>query len=126
MALKGTAFTKQDLKLQAKSCGSPYFSPGSMRFFNARLLAVFPVPGKNMTYFVEAKGGDKGRGFTTIPRHYQIGVFKNCRVESIGKGIGRGKQTGVYTSSRAAKKVAAAIAKKASGGGATKIRRRRR
>ena len=125
--LGGTAYTKKDLKAQAKECGSHYFDPSTMRFFNARLLSVYPVPNKNVTYFVEAKGGSR-RSFESIPRHYMIGVFKGCQVSSIGRGIGssRGKASGIYKDARQAKKVAAAIAKKASGGGATKIRRRRR
>jgi hypothetical protein len=121
--LGGTAFTKKDLKAQAKACGSHYFESGTMRFFNSRLLSVHPVPGRNVTYFVEGKGGGS---WPTIKRHYTVGVFKGCRIESLGQGVGRGAQKGTYTSSRKAKQVAEAIAKKASGGGATLKRKRRR
>lgn len=111
--LQGTAFTKTDLKQQAKACGSHYFDPDTMRFFRSRLIAVYPAPARNTTYFVEGKGGGDG-AFSSIPRHYTVGVFKGCRVESLGQGIGRKKQTGVYKTSAKAKKVAAAIARKAS------------
>ncbi len=115
--LAGVAKTPPNLKKQAKACGSHYFDASTMRFFNARLLSVYPVPGRDATYFVEAKGGAKGdAAFSSIPRHYTIGVFKGCNISSLGKGIGRrGKATGVYKSAQAAKKVAAAIARKASG-----------
>jgi hypothetical protein len=126
--LGGVAYTKQDLKSQAKACGSHYFDPGSMRFFNARLVAVYPAGhGKGgKTYFVESKGGERRGAFQSIPRHYQIGVFKNCQVQTIGKGIGRGKQTGVYNSSAKAKRVASAIASKAGGYFVKPLRKRRR
>lgn len=123
--LGGIAYTKQDLKSQAKSCGSFYFTPNSMRFFNARLLAVYPVPGKNMTYFVEAKGGKKHGMFETIGRHYQIGVFKNCKVDTLGRHYGAGKG-GVYKTAKQAKKIASAIASKAGGYGTTLKTRKRR
>jgi hypothetical protein len=109
--LAGVASTKTSLKQQAKACGSYYFSPGTMRHFNSRLLSVHPAPAKDTTYFVESKGGDKyDPVYSTIPKHYTIGVFKSCEVHAIGKGPG-GKR---YKSAQAAKKVAAAIARKAS------------
>lgn len=112
--LGGTATSPASLKAQAKACGSHYFDPSTMRFFNSRLLAVYPVAGKPVTYFVEAKGGAKRGGFQTIPRHYAVGVFKGCRVSGIGKqGAGSGK--GAYATAAKAKKVAKAIAEKASG-----------
>nr|PZN18208.1 MAG: hypothetical protein DIU80_23245 [Chloroflexota bacterium] len=111
--MAGTAYTNKDLKAQVARCGSHYFDPSTMRFFNSRLISVYPVPGRNMTYFVEGKGGGD---WESIERHYTIGVFKNCKVQSFG---------GAYRSSSAAKKVAAAIARKAAGGGASLKRRRR-
>jgi hypothetical protein len=109
--LAGIAPTTASLKQQVKQCGNHYFSPGSMRFFNSRLLSVHPAPGRDSTYFVESKGGDKyDPAFSTIPKHYTIGVFKGCKVNAIGKGPG-GKH---YRSAQAAKKIAAAIARKAS------------
>lgn len=110
--LAGVATTPADLKQQAKACGSHYFDPDTMRFFNAKLIGVYPVPGKDKTYFVEAKGGSQ-RSFTEIPRHFTIGVFKGCRIESLGQGIGRGKEKGVYKTALMAKKIAHAIARKA-------------
>lgn len=126
--LGGIAYTKQDLKSQAKACGSHYFDRDTMRFFGARLVSVHPAGhGKGgKTYFVESKGGDRAFGRGAIPRHYQIGVFKNCQVQTIGKGIGRGKQTGVYNSSAKAKRVASAIASKAGGYYVKPLRKRKR
>lgn len=125
--LGGIARTNDDLKRQAKACGSHYFEPGTMRFFNSRLLAVYPVAGKDVTYFVERKGGDRGFGRGAIPKHYTIGVFKQCRVSSIGKGIGRGSASGIYHTSEKAKKIARAIQSKAEGYGTTlKLKRKRK
>jgi len=123
--LAGTAHSPAGLKLQAKACGSHYFDADTMRFFNARLLGVYPVPGKDVTYFVEGKGGSS-RGFHSVPRHYTVGVFKNCRVESIGKrSAGSGKAD--YRSAAKAKKIARAIQSKAMGYGTTlKTRKRKR
>jgi hypothetical protein len=125
--LAGTAHSKASLKTQAKACGSHYFDPGTMRFFNARLLEVYPVPGKDVTYFVEGKGGSaRGFGRDSVPRHYTVGVFKNCRIESLGKGkAGSGKSD--YRSAAKAKKIARAIQSKAMGYGTTlKTKKRRR
>jgi len=123
--LGGTAYTKQDLKAQVKACGSHYFSPGSMRFFNSRLLAVYPSEKRKSTYFVMAQGGSRhDPAFSTIPRHYVIGVFKNCNTSTIGKGSLNYK---TYKTAAAAKKVARAIASKADGYGTTlKTRKRKR
>jgi len=117
--LGGVASTTSSLKQQAKACGSHYFDPDTMRFFNARLLEVYPVPSKDVTYFVEGKGGPtRGFGRRSVPRHYTIGVFKNCRIEPIGKrSAGSGKAD--YRSAVKAKKIARAIQSKAMGYGTT-------
>jgi hypothetical protein len=124
--LAGTAHSPASLKTQAKACGSHYFDADSMRFFNARLLGVYPVPGKDVTYFVEGKGGGSRGLNRSVPRHYTVGVFKNCRVESIGKrAAGSGKAD--YRSAAKAKKIARAIQSKAMGYGTTlKTRKRKR
>lgn len=124
--LAGTAYSPASLKAQVKACGSHYFDPKSMRFFNARLLGVYPVPGKDVTYFVEGKGGGSYGLNRSVSRHYTIGVFKGCRVESIGKrNAGTGKAD--YKSAAKAKKIAKAIQSKAMGYGTTlKVKRKRK
>lgn len=122
--LGGVATSTQGLKYQVKECGSHYFDKDTMRFFNSRLINVYPAHKKGVTYFTESKGGGRWGG---IPRHYTVGVFKNCRVESLGKGYGaHGRGKGAYSTSRQAAKVAKAIRAKVEGGGATLKRKRRR
>lgn len=117
--LAGIARNPKDLYYQVKSCGSHFFDPSTRRFFNSKVLATYPVHNRNVTYFVEARGGKSDGFFSMIPRHYKVGVFKNCQVEMIGKDVG-GRGKGAYTTAAKAKKVAKAIADKAwsSGGNA--------
>ena len=96
----------------ADRCGSYYFKPKTRRFFNSRVTNVQPVPGRDMTYFVEAFGG----GRTPVARAYRIGVFKGCEVTILGKG--RGSMQGRhFSTARAANAMMKKIASKANKAG---------
>lgn len=105
--LSGAVTDPQDLYRAVKACGSHYFDKDTRRFFGSRVISVYPVPGKRMTYFVETVGGPN----TPIARTYRVGVFKGCKVKALGKGeaaLAKG-----YKTSRQANAVAAKIAAKA-------------
>lgn len=108
-SLNGAVYTKDQLFREVKACGSHFFDANTRRFFNSRVLGVYPAPSKKATYFAEAVGG----GRTPVSRSYRVGVFKNCKVQALGKGSS-GLSKG-YASSAKAKKVASQIAAKAEG-----------
>jgi len=115
--LGGVAYGPEQLYREADRCAASYrsdrseqprnfFDKKARRFFNSRVLWTYPVQAKNMTYFVEAFGG----GNTPAPRMWRVGVFKNCKVQILGKAKGSSGSGKKYISSVAAKRTAQRMA----------------
>lgn len=108
------AFTKRDLKHQMTvKCGSHYWDPGTMRFFNSRLLNVYPNSQGKFTCFTTSEKGPDGI------RKYTVKKLTGCEVDDYG-----GFQA--HRTSAAAKKAAQACARGMALSGARGRRRWRR
>lgn len=96
-----TGSSIDDVKRCAEHCGSHWFEPGTMRFFNSRLFDRIYRDGRGGAYFVTSEKGPNGiRGYSV--RHYSP---EKCQINTIGKFQ-------KYSSGAAAKAVAEKIAAK--------------
>jgi hypothetical protein len=89
------------IKTRAKKCGSKWFDPGAMRFFNSRLpKKAFASQGAKCFYFVTSEAYDY-----KSKRKYSVRRMCACKVDTIG-------EFQQYSSQKTATNVAKRLAKK--------------
>lgn len=69
-------YDTHDLKDVARACGSYFFDPETMRYFDSRLIDVEPTSGDTLSGLFLTSERDK---FSDLPREYNIRAYEVTR-----------------------------------------------